>query len=74
MLAFTLAKSSSLVEELLAMRLRRFNHLLISSSVQFSGSVTKFDKLMLLFHMVVACIALTTSRIRLLRENVTTED
>lgn len=44
MLAFTLAKSSSLVDELLAMRLRRFNHLLISSSVQFSGSVMKLDK------------------------------
>lgn len=74
MLAFTLAKSSSLVDELLAMRLRRFNHLLISSSVQFSGSIMKVDQEMLVYHIVVWSSTLTTGGIRLLREDVAAKD
>jgi len=39
MLAFTLANNSSFDDVLLAMRFLRFNHLVNSSWVQFSGSV-----------------------------------
>ena len=39
MFAFTLANNSSFVDVLLAIRSLRFNHLVNSSWVQFSGSV-----------------------------------